>query len=419
MIEDRTGAHRAERERAQLIDSEKEARAEAVASRRFRELLEAAPDAILEVDREGRIQLMNAVAESLFGYSREELLGQQVELLIPDGMRKNHAPERNKYWKNPVTRPMGGSRTFWAQRKDRTQFPVEISLSPVHSEHGLRVGAIIRDVTERKLAEEEFRSMEERFHRELAATNLELQRRNEEVERANQLKSEFLASMSHELRTPLHTIIGFSELLREELQGPLNQKQRRFIEHIHRDSRHLLALINDILDLSKIESGRVELRPEVFPASAAVSDVVASVRPSAASKSIIVESYVSGEHLLRADPVRFKEVMLNLLSNAIKFTPPGGRVTITAASADQPDFCCFTVEDTGVGIPADKYFAIFDKFYQVGSTTKGVREGTGLGLSITKHLVEMHDGSIWVDSELGVGSRFSFTMPCAAGDPTA
>jgi signal transduction histidine kinase len=292
-------------------------------------------------------------------------------------------------------------------------------LSPVHSEHGLRVGAIIRDVTERKLAEEEFRSMEERFHRELAATNLELQRRNEEVERANQLKSEFLASMSHELRTPLHTIIGFSELLREELQGPLNQKQRRFIEHIHRDSRHLLALINDILDLSKIESGRVELRPEVFPASAAVSDVVASVRPSAASKSIIVESYVSGEHLLRADPVRFKEVMLNLLSNAIKFTPPGGRVTITAASADQPDFCCFTVEDTGVGIPADKYFAIFDKFYQVGSTTKGVREGTGLGLSITKHLVEMHDGSIWVDSELGVGSRFSFTMPCAAGDPTA
>jgi PAS domain S-box-containing protein len=405
MNEDSLGAARAAEEH-ELEDADQ--------SRRFRELLEAAPDAILEVDQEGRIQLMNAVTESLFGYSKDELLGQSVDMLLPEAMRQHHAPQRSNYWRNPVTRPMGRSRTFWALRKDGTQFPVEISLSPVHSEHGVRVGAIIRDVTERKLAEEEFRSMEKRFHRELAATNRELQRRNEEVERANQLKSEFLASMSHELRTPLHTIIGFSELLREELQGPLNPKQRRFIEHIHRDSKHLLALINDILDLSRIESGRVELHAEVFVAAIAVEEVLGSIRPSAESKAIAVESQLSPEHVLRADPIRFKEVLFNLLSNAVKFTPHGGRVTISAGTSDEPDFCCFAVEDTGVGIPADNHIAIFDKFYQVGSTTKGVREGTGLGLAITKHLVEMHGGRIWVESEPGSGSRFSFTMPRAA-----
>src|SRR5262249_14267664 len=146
-----------------------------------------------------------------------------------------------------------------------TRFPVEISLSPVQFEDGLRVSAIIRDVTERKLAEEQLRAVQTAYTEQLAAKNRELEARNQEVEQANQLKSEFLSGMSHELRTPLHTIIGFTELLEEEIQGPLNEKQHRFIHHIHRDSQHLLALINDVLDLSKIESGRLVLQLEVFP----------------------------------------------------------------------------------------------------------------------------------------------------------
>ena len=383
-------------------------------SPRFRELLDAAPDAIIEVDKHGRILLANAATEIIFGYSREELVGQPVEILIPESARGAHTAHRSQYWSNPHPRPMGRDLTLYALRRDGSRFPVEISLSPVHSEDGLRVGAIIRDVTERKRAELEFRSLEDRFNRELTATNIELQRRNDEVERANQLKSEFLASMSHELRTPLHTIIGFSELLAEQIQGPLNEKQRRFVEHIHRDSQHLLELINDILDLTKIESGKVELRIEPFDATAALEEVLGSCRPRAATRSIVIASTVPLGTLLLADRLRFKEVLFNLMSNAIKFTPAGGSIAVSAAPANAEGFRAISVRDTGVGIPANQHEAIFDKFHQVGSTVRGVREGTGLGLAITQQLIEMHGGTIGVESAPGAGSCFTFTMPCGA-----
>jgi len=384
---------------------------EAREASRFRELLEAAPDAIVKVDRAGRIVLLNRATESLFGYTREELVGQQIEKLVPLSSRNGHVDKRATYWENPVTRPMGQGLTLSALRKDGTEFPVEISLSPVHAGEEVRVVAIIRDVTERKRIEEEMLSMEQRFNKTLAAKNVELERRNLEVERADRLKSEFLASMSHELRTPLHTIIGFSELLGEEIQGPLTPKQRRFVEHIHRDSQHLLELINDILDLSKIESGRVELRREVFESSTEIAETLDSVRLSAENKGIDLRSRIEGRWPLDADKVRFREVLLNLLSNALKFTPSGGSVTVEIGDSESADFSCISVQDTGVGIAAGEEESIFDKFYQVGSTTKGVREGTGLGLTITRHIVELHGGRIWVKSEVGKGSRFSFTMP--------
>ena len=402
-----------ETERARLIEAATEARAQAEAGLRFRELLEAAPDAIIKVDRAGRILLMNKATEQLFGYTREELVGRPVEILVPEAVRNAHVAMRTGYWSNPVTRPMGQALTLHAVRRDGSEFPVEISLSPVHANGEVRVIAIIRDVTERRRIEEEMHSMEQRFRETLASQNAELERRNAEVERADRLKSEFLASMSHELRTPLHTIIGFSELLAEEIQGPLNEKQKRFVEHIHRDSNHLLELINDILDLSKIESGKVELRPEMFAVGPELDAMADNIRPAAAGKSIQVHIQPCGGYVLRADKVRFREVLYNLLSNAVKFTPPGGRISVSVEPAGEPGFCRFVVEDTGIGIPAGQEKAIFDKFYQVGSTTKGVREGTGLGLTITKHIVDLHGGRIWVESETGRGSRFSFTMPCA------
>jgi signal transduction histidine kinase len=289
---------------------------------------------------------------------------------------------------------------------------VEISLSPVTYEGEMRVTAVIRDVTERRRSETALREMHERFNAELTAANKELEVRNREIEAANRLKTEFVASMSHELRTPLHTIIGFTELLNEEIEGPLNEKQRRFVSHIHRDSLHLLALINDILDLSRIEAGRIDLRPEVFAMTGAIEEVMATIRPQALANSLQLEGPFTPEIALRADRVRFKEVLYNLLSNAVKFTPEG-RIRVEGALREKA--VEISVIDTGVGIPALEQAAVFDKFHQVGATVRGLKEGTGLGLAIAKQLVEAHGGRIWLSSEVGRGTRFSFTIPIVEG----
>lgn len=387
---------------------------EATIERRFRHLLEAAPDAILEVDRDGRIVLMNAATERLFGYSRQELFGRDVDTLVPNEARVRHAQHRANYGAHPLPRPMG-SGLLQGQRKDGTRFPVEISLSPFESDEGFRIGAIIRDVTDRVKAEEQIRALQAKYTDELTAANRQLALRNREVEAANQLKSEFLASMSHELRTPLHTIIGFAELLSEGLEGSLGEKQLRFVNHILRDGRHLLELINDILDLSKIEAGRLELKFEDFEWTEALSDVVATIQPQALAKEVFLESSEVPPQRLCADRVRFKAILYNLVSNAVKFTPSGGKVWVAATVKEQ--LLVVSVHDTGIGIPPEQQTRIFDKFYQTGMTTKGVREGTGLGLAITKHLVERHGGSITVRSSPGHGSSFTLTIPLEPREP--
>ena len=378
---------------------------------RFKELLEAAPDAILEVDGEGRITLLNAVTERMFGYDRGELLGQSIEILVPENLRALHERHRTRYANAPVTRPMGTGFQLDGRRKDGSSFPVEISLSPVKSSaSGLRVTAIIRDITERKLAEAHLQEIQDKYVRELES-------RNRAVERADRLKSEFLASMSHELRTPLQTIIGFSELLAEETEEILDERQRRFLNHIRTDSQYLLALINDILDLSKIEAGRLELRKENLDVAAVLEEALSSIRAQGSAKSIEIETNVAFSGSLHADPLRLKQVLFNLLSNAVKFTPERGRVRVDVLACQ--GHVEISVSDTGVGIPREEHTAIFDKFHQLGATTKGVREGTGLGLAITKRLVERHGGRISVQSEPGKGSRFTFTIPREQASETA
>ena len=372
------------------------------AERRFRELLEAAPDAIIEIDREGRVILLNAVTEKMFGYGREELLGKSMDVLLPEHLRAGHGKHRANYWAHPVTRPMGIDLALLGQRNDGSTFPVEISLSPVHSEDGMRVTAVIRDITDRKQAEDKLRALREEYTRELEL-------RNEEIEQANRLKSEFLANMSHELRTPLHTVIGFSELLIEEVKGPLNEDQKRFLNHIRKDANHLLALINEVLDLSKIEAGHVKLSRESLDLAAVVEDALSSIRTACAEKSIALTTSVAVGRPVVADRLRLRQIFYNLLSNALKFTPDGGSILVKAEMTE--DFAWISVSDTGIGIPPEEHESIFDKFHQVGAATSGMREGTGLGLPITKRLVEEHGGKIRVDSEPGRGSRFSFTIP--------
>ncbi len=266
------------------------------------------------------------------------------------------------------------------------------------------VYAVARDITERKCAEQE----RQKFTESLETANQELELRNREVERATRLKSKFLASMSHELRTPLNAIVGFSDLLAEGTPGELNVKQKRFVNHIKQGSIHLLQLINDILDLSKIEAGQLDLHCEDFLVVDALPEVLSTIRPIAMAKNIQVQQKLASERPLYADRIRFKQVLYNLLSNAVKFTPKDGSIELS--SRDDGTSVCLSVTDTGVGIRPEDQEIIFEEFRQVEETAR-THEGTGLGLAITRRLVERQGGKIWVESEPGKGSRFSFTLP--------
>src|SRR5947207_476446 len=251
--------------------------------------------------------------------------------------------------------------------------------------------------------------LSEQRKQQLVETNRELQIRNREVEHANQLKSQFLASMSHELRTPLTAILGFSELIAEDSGSTLTEKHKHFAQNIRQSGRHLLELINNILDMSKIDAGRLDLRLENCALRAAFSEVLVNIAAVAASKQIHIQHNVPDNLLVYAGRIRVRRILYNLLSNAGKFTPAGGVVSVDVSS--EKEFVCISVNDTGIGISFEDQRVIFDEFRQIGTTTQGVREGTGLGLSITKRLVELHGGKIWVESLPQRGSRFSFTLP--------
>ena len=244
---------------------------------------------------------------------------------------------------------------------------------------------------------------------QLAAANKELELKNREVQRATKLKSQFLASMSHELRTPLNAIIGFSDLLADQSAGPLTDKQGRFVGHVRAGARHLLQLINDILDLSKIEAGQLDMRYDDFQIKDALPEVLSTIRPLAMVKNITVEQNLDLEASVHADRVRFKQILYNLLSNAVKFTPNEGRVVIDCRQQGQ--LVHIAVTDTGIGIRPEDQAMVFEEFRQVESST---HEGTGLGLAITRRLVEQQGGKIFLQSEIGKGSRFTFTLPCGA-----
>jgi len=237
----------------------------------------------------------------------------------------------------------------------------------------------------------------------------EIERKSRELEAASRHKSEFLANMSHELRTPLNAIIGFSEVLAERMFGDVNDKQAEYLADILESGRHLLSLINDILDLSKIEAGRLELERTSFDLPMTVENTLILVRERAERRNIKLTRVID-ERLgaIRADERKIKQVLLNLLSNALKFTPEGGRIDVRAA-IDNGDVRV-SVTDTGIGIAPGDQQAVFEEFRQVGASSRKV-EGTGLGLAISRKLIELHGGKLWVESVVGEGSTFTFTLP--------
>jgi protein-histidine pros-kinase len=359
---------------------------------KFRGLLESAPDAVVIVDHQGEIALINSQTERLFGYSREELLGRSVEILVPVRFQDFHLRHREKYFGEPRVREMGAGLDLLGRRKNGEEFPVEISLSPLETGEGLLVSASIRDVTERKRAQKI------------------LHEKNLELESASRAKDRFLASMSHELRTPLNAIIGFTGTLLMRLPGPLNAEQERQLRTVKASARHLLSLINDLLDLAKIESGELTVERESVAVRPVVDEVLATLRPLAEAKGLILENGLSAEDALVSSNRRsLSQILINLASNAIKFTDKGS-VRIEMGPGREANFVEIRVVDTGIGIRPEDQTRLFRAFSQVHGGGDS-RAGTGLGLHLSSKLAELLGGTLGFESAVGEGSTFVLTLP--------
>jgi len=361
---------------------------------RLQAIVDTALTAIVTMDGHGVITGWNPRAEAIFGWSQDEVLGNPLaETIIPTQHRAAHQAGLARYLATGEGPVLGKVLELSALDRGGREFPVELAISPATAPGGspLFVG-FVRDISARKQAAD-------------AIANL-----NSELKIANQHKSEFLANMSHELRTPLNSILGFSELLLDDTSARYDAStHQKFLSQINTSGRHLLALISDILDLSKVEAGRMTLKLESFSVSDVVGDVLATIEPIATKKRIAIKADVAAAGKLEADAGKFKQMLLNLASNAVKFTPEGGMVSMDARRL--PEGVEIAVTDTGIGIAQSDIDRLFKEFQQLDSGPGRRQEGTGLGLALTKRLARLHGGDVRVVSEVGKGSTFTISLP--------
>ena len=493
------------------------------AEQRSAQLLEAAPDAIVVVGAEGKIELVNAQTEKLFGYTRAELLHASLSVLIPEASRDRHAAHLHAYFRKPIMRPMGTGVELLARKKDGSTFPIEVSLSPMQDETGVSVSAAIRDISRRKRTEAEAKLSSERFasavesmqdafamydgndrllrcnaayrdllsawlaeplvgqtREQVVAAWLELvepagltltkdelrdrwlqgareqaqtfdlrtsqkrslrvasrptsqgdvvevvwdltgdeQRADElrllhaQAEAASAAKSEFLSSMSHELRTPLNAILGFAQLLLRDTKAPLSQRHRGRVDQILRGGEHLLRLIEDVLDLARIEAGRVSVSAEPVDIREVLCEVAATLQPMASRHEVELQLEQLSPDLpnIQADRVRLIQILMNFGSNATKYNRREGKVAFRVERKDAA--LRVVVEDDGLGIPLDQQPKLFQAFQRAGQEA-GPIEGTGIGLLISKRLAEMMGGRVGFQSVPAQGSSFWVELPVSA-----
>ena len=525
-VEDVTKIVRLERER---FEQDTQLEAARTRSDRYQQLVDSAPDAMVIVGPVMRIELVNHQAESLFGYDRSELVGERLDILIPERFRAAHGAHVSRYLAAPLARPMGSRLELFARRKDGSELPIEVSLSPHAGPGGTSVSASIRDITERKRlvdaarvtadrlasavesiqdafalfdgedrlilcnsvyrrlineyvpgvligmsyeqlleawlrgvdftdasARAHFREQRLSTRRHDATATFEIRLRDgrklrvsdrrtpeggvvktiwdltddersaEELrlaraaaEKASRAKSEFLSSMSHELRTPLNAILGFAQLLARDSKEPLSQRHRARVQQVLQGGEHLLHLIDDVLNLARIEAGKVSIVTESVDVVALLEKIEQTLTPMAGREEVTltIQRPSSPVRPVTADSTRLAQILLNLGSNAVKYNRRGGWVKFTIAASEGP-FLRLCVEDNGHGIPRDKQHLIFQPFQRAGQET-GPIEGTGIGLVVTQRLARLMGGDIGFESSAGEGSRFWVDIPVGEPDRTA
>ena len=354
------------------------------------QVLDSVVDGIISIDEKGMINVFNPAAEKIFGYSRDEVIGKTLNMLMPTPEAKKHDGYMDKYSSTGKAKIIGVGRVVEGMRKDGTIFPMDLAINELEID-GMRIyTGVVRDVTERKKAEQE-----------LIDTR-------DAAERASRVKSEFLANMSHELRTPLNAIIGFSEVTRSEIFGPLgNDKYKEYLGDIQDSARHLLDLINDILDLARIESGKFDTNDETFPVAETVEGIINFVD----SSHIHLHKNIAEQlPLLHTDKRRFKQIFLNLLSNAVKFTDDGGDVTVNIFVNDAGRIV-LNVTDSGIGMSKADVEKALMPFEQIDSGLSRKYEGVGLGLPLVQKMSEAQGADFEIESESGVGTKVTIVFP--------
>jgi PAS domain S-box-containing protein len=360
-------------------------------------LLETAPDAMVIVNSFGQIILINAQTEKLFGYEKNELLGQNVEILIPDRFVSKHTGHRKHFFSNAKTRTMGEGQELFGKHKNGIEFPVEISLSPLETEDGLLVSAAIRDISEKKKLETQIREININLEKKVQQRTAELETKNKELE-------QFAYVASHDLQEPLRTTSSFVGFLQEEYHGKLDNNADNYLTYISQASERMQTLIKDLLDYSRI--GRKMILQDV-DCNEILADVLADLS-SAIEETNANISVPEALPVVRGYATELKQLFQNLISNSIKFHQEKVAPVITISSQNIPGAWEFSFRDNGIGIEMQHHERIFIIFQRLHNRME--YEGSGIGLSHCKKIVELHGGKIWVDSQLGKGSNFQFTL---------